>query len=355
MNIGLREATLNFELKNNIGQEGANSDVFIAHDKQFDADIVIKRVPKKDFASPNDFYKEAKCLYASKHQNIVSVNYSCEDEDYIYMAMPFYSSGSLESLVKTKFLTVREILKYSIDFLSGLNHIHTKGLIHFDIKPTNILISDSDEALVTDFGLAKFTNIHRVAEQNMFYCFHTPPESLRTNQFTIQADIYQAGLTMYRLCNGTNVFKNQIGKLAVQNGVFQKQLLDNAILAGKFPDRQLFLAHIPQKLRNIIRKAINVDPSQRYNNLIELLNELSSVDKNLDWKFEITPNELIWKLSLDNKTYEVELKQNGTVFNIDTYKLMHGSGRRTKESDNCYVNIAENRIETELKKVLKSY
>ena len=48
MNIGLREATLNFELKSNIGAEGKNSDVFIAHDKQFDADIVIKRIPKKD-------------------------------------------------------------------------------------------------------------------------------------------------------------------------------------------------------------------------------------------------------------------------------------------------------------------
>ncbi|MQP52686.1 MULTISPECIES: protein kinase [unclassified Flavobacterium] len=169
MNIGLREATLNFELKRNIGAEGKNSDVFTAHDKQFDADVVIKRIPKKDFTSPNDYYREAKCLYASKHQNIVTVNYSCEDNDYIYIAMPYYGKGSLESLTNNQFLTVREILKYSIDFLSGVNHIHTKGLIHFDIKPTNILISDSNEALITDFGLAKFTNIHSVAEQDMFY------------------------------------------------------------------------------------------------------------------------------------------------------------------------------------------
>jgi serine/threonine protein kinase len=355
MNIGLREATLNFELKQNIGQEGANSEVYIAHDKQFDADIVIKRIPKKNFNSPTEFYKEAKCLYASKHQNIVSVNYSCEDDEYIYIAMPFYSMGSLESLVKTRFLTVREVLKYSIDFLSGLNHIHTKGLIHFDIKPTNILISNSNEALVTDFGLAKFTNQHRVAEQNVFYSFHTPPESLVSNQFTIQADIYQAGLTLYRLCNGTDVFKNQIAQLAVQNNQFQKPLLDKAIMTGQFPDRKLFFPHIPQKLKNIIRKAMSLNPADRYNNLIDMLNELSTVENNLDWRLTISQTGHKWSMLKDNKTYDIELIENGGVFNINTYKTMNGSGRRTKEVGNCLQNITENRLVLELKKVLKTY
>lgn len=355
MNIGLREATLNFELKNNIGQEGANSDVFIAHDKQFDADIVIKRIPKEKFQAPSDYYKEAKCLYASKHQNIVGVNYSCEDDEFIYIAMPFYSKGSLETLVKSRFLTVREILKYSIDFLSGLNHIHTKSLIHFDIKPTNILISDSNEALITDFGLAKFTNHHRIAEQNMFYCFHTPPESLLTNQFTIQADIYQAGLSLYRLCNGTGVFKNQISHIAVVNNKFEKQLLDRAILSGQFPDRKLFLPHIPQKLRAIVRKALNVIPSDRYNNLIEMLNDLSVVDENLDWNFRINSNEQIWELTREDKVYQIVLVRNGNSFDINTFKTMKGSGRKTKETSNCLVNITEQKVDSELKKVLKSY
>lgn len=349
MNIGLREATLNFELKNNIGQEGANSEVFVAHDKQFDADIVIKRIPKADFESPNDYFREAKCLYASKHQNIVSVNYSCEDEQYIYIAMPYYGKGSLESLLKTKFLTVREIVKYSIDFLSGLNHIHTKGLIHFDIKPTNILISDANEALVTDFGLAKFTNAHRVAEQDLFYSLHTPPESLLTNQFTIQADIFQAGLAIYRLCNGSNIFKSQL------EGIRTIEDLHNQILAGAFPDRNEFLPHIPQKLRNIVKKALQVNPEDRYNNLIEMLNELSKIEENLDWELNFTDGNFFWKVELDNKAYEVSLINNADSFNIETYKVMKATGRRTKEQGNCRTNLPHNKVDKELKKILKSY
>ncbi len=349
MNIGLREATLNFELKNNIGAEGKNSDVFIAHDKQFDADIVIKRIPKKDFNSPNDYYKEAKCLYASKHQNIVTVNYSCEDDEHIYIAMPHYAKGSLESLTNKRFLTVREILKYSIDFLSGLNHIHTKGLIHFDIKPTNILISDSNEALITDFGLAKFTNIHRVAEQDKFYTLHKAPECLVTNQFTIQVDVYHAGLTLYRICNGSDVFKNQL------KGITSITELNTLISSGKFPDRQLFLPHIPQKLRNVIRKALSINPSDRYNNLIELLNELSKIQENLDWQLSGIPNGNKWVLVEDNKIYDVSLINNNGSFNIETYKTMKSSGKRTKVNGHFRANLTIQKATTELKKILKSY
>jgi serine/threonine protein kinase len=349
MNIGLREAKLNFELKTNIGQEGKNSEVFIAHDKQFDADIVIKRIPKKDFASPNDYYKEAKCLYASKHQNIVSVNYSCEDSDNVYIAMPHYSQGSIESIIKTRFLTVREILKYSIDFISGLNHIHTKGLIHFDIKPTNILVSNSNEALLTDFGLAKFTNPQRIAEQNLFYDLHTAPECLVTNKFTIQVDIYQVGLTLYRLCNGSNVFKNQL------SGVQNKHQLDQLIIAGKFPDKSFFLPHIPQKLRLIIRKALEVNPTNRYNNLIEMLNDLSKVGENLDWIFTPIKNQHTWSLGKDKKIYEIALINNNGSFNITAYKTMTDSGRKTREKNHFKDNLPLKKAEIELKKILKSY
>lgn len=349
MNIGHREATLNFELKKNIGQEGANSDVFIAHDKQFDANIVIKRIPKQDFTSPKEYYKEAKCLYTSKHQNIVEVNYSCEDDQYIYIAMPFYGKGSLESLLNSRFLSIREIIKYSIGFLSGLNHIHTKGLIHFDIKPTNILVSNSNEALITDFGLAKFTNIHRVAEQSRFYNFHIPPECLTTNKFTIQADIYQAGLTLYRLCNGSSNFKKQLIEIKT------KQELHTRILSGQFPNREFFFPHIPLKLKKIVKKALEINPKKRYNNVIEMLNALSKVDDFLDWKLEIQEGKYVWTLEESNKIYDITLINNTDSFEIGTYKTMKTSNRRTKETKNCIKNIELKNIDTELKKIFKSY
>ena len=346
----ITNAELNFEKIKDIGAEGKNSDVFLAHDKQFDANIVVKQVNKKTFTSPDEFYQETKCLYKSKHQNIVEVHYSCEDSDNVYIAMPHYKNGSLESLIKKRILTVREIIKYSLDFISGLNHIHTLGLVHFDIKPTNILISDSNEALVTDFGLAKHTT-SGLAEQDLFYTLHTPPESLKTNKFNIQADIYQAGLTIYRLCNGSNLFKNQL------KGIGSVAELHNRISKGIFPDRKYFYPHIPQKLREIIRKAIEINPNDRYSSFIEMLNDLSKINENLDWNLKVLPGGThVWSLDANNKFYHVTLSKNPDNTNkIETTKTMKSSGNKTIEHSNCEKNISNAKMDARLKKILKSY
>ncbi|MXD18237.1 protein kinase, partial [Escherichia coli] len=83
--------------------------------------------------APEEFFQEARLLYASAHSNIVQICYAARDDKNIYIAMPFYSNGSLSSLMAQKNLTSREIIRYGIQFLSGLNHIHSKGLMHFDI------------------------------------------------------------------------------------------------------------------------------------------------------------------------------------------------------------------------------
>ena len=116
-------ASLDFELLKEIGQEGKNSKVHLAHDKQLDAELVIKVIEKSKFKNPLDFYAESKRLYDSEHQHVVQVKYACQDDDNIYLAMPFYKNGSLKTLMDRRFLTIREILRYSIQFLLGLNNI----------------------------------------------------------------------------------------------------------------------------------------------------------------------------------------------------------------------------------------
>ncbi len=91
---------------------------------------------------------------SSAHPNVVQIHYACYDADRIYLAMPYYRKGSVTSLITDKYMTVREIVTVGCQVLSGLHNIHSKGLIHFDVKPDNILLSDRGEALLSDFGLA---------------------------------------------------------------------------------------------------------------------------------------------------------------------------------------------------------
>ena len=178
------QTSLHFKILKDIGQEGKNSTVHIAHDNQLDSEIVVKKINKSDFKDDSSFFDEAKMLYSSNHPNIAPIQYSCQDVDYIYITMPLFQKGSLNSIIDQRPLTVAEIVKYSIDFLSGLHHIHSKRLLHCDIKPTNILVSDSNDAILTDFGLARYLNEEGLTLIDKFYHFHRAPETIQSNEIS---------------------------------------------------------------------------------------------------------------------------------------------------------------------------
>jgi len=104
--------------------EGKNSNVFLAIDEQLGEELVIKQMEKAKF-EPDKYFSESKMLYACKHPNVVEIQYASQDEENIYLAMPYYSNGSLNSLAEKRFLTVREIIKYSLDLLSAVSYIHS--------------------------------------------------------------------------------------------------------------------------------------------------------------------------------------------------------------------------------------
>ncbi|MER8479751.1 protein kinase [Mesorhizobium sp. M0340] len=172
-------AQVTFDLLREIGQDGRNSRTYVARDHQLDAEIVIKEVQKTSLASAPSFFEESKALYASAHPNVVQIHYACEDANAIYLGMPYYRRGSVNGLMAAQRLTVREIVTLGCNVLSGLHNIHSKGLIHFDVKPDNVLLSERGEGLLSDFGLAKQMNFAGVALQDRLYNKMISPEATR--------------------------------------------------------------------------------------------------------------------------------------------------------------------------------
>lgn len=331
---------INFTKIGEIGNgEGKNSDVFLARDCQLECELVVKRVKKEKF-KPEEYFSEAKMIYENKHPHIVEIQYASQDDEYIYMAMPYYKNGSLNSLANQRFLTVREIIKYSLEVLSALNCIHSKGLIHLDIKPTNILLDCTGKALLTDFGLSRYLDENGIAEQDINYTIHSDPEYLQNSGRSIQSDIYQMGLTMYRLCNGVNILSQQLAELNIRS----QEDFAKSVLKGKFPKRDSYLPHIPKKLIKIINKALMVNPEERYKNTIEMMNDLSVIDDNLDWCF--TGNESTPYTKCDeNYRYTILVKPNQ---DIECYKERIDGGKKTKISKYCKKHGEIKSIEKEL-------
>lgn len=187
----VNQAEVRFQLGEEIGQQGKNSRVFRARDLNLDAEIVIKKIEKARL-DKDQFFKESQLLHLSSHPNVVPIRYACEDAESVFLALPFYPNGSLKKRMDEQFLTLREIIRFSINFLSGLQNIHSKRLIHFDIKPDNILIAANGEAHLADFGLCKAMDYRLSADQDGFYLKQLPPESFgnTSNGFTARFDIY---------------------------------------------------------------------------------------------------------------------------------------------------------------------
>ena len=317
MSFTVTSTKLEFEPIKEIGLHGKNSQVFTAHDKQLDCEIVVKKIKKSKIKDPAKFFEEARRLNDSEHPHVVPIKFASDDTDHIYLGMPYYPKGSLKDIIDSRFLTVREIIRYSLQFLSGLNNIHVKKLIHFDIKPDNILITNTDEAVIADFGIAKNMDIFGLSEIDTAYYKHLPPEYFTTNKHSMLFDIYSAGLTLYRLCNGNKMFYEQFSKYP------DRLELKTALINGKFPDRDQYQYHIPKKIRKIIKTALAIKPEDRYQTILELLNALSQVDDHLDWQYAETPDTQKWSKENDERIITLNLtKLDSGHFNLETLKTI---------------------------------
>lgn len=321
-----QKAQVSFRKLEEIGQEGRNSKVYRAHDKNLDAEIVIKEIEKGEGFSSEEYFKEAQALYKSTHPNIVQVCYACDDDDKIYVATPYYRNGSLKKRMLQKRLTVQEIIRFSTHFLNGLHNVHSKGLIHFDVKPDNVLISDRNEALLSDFGQSKPINKDGLARQPFLYGKQYPPEFFGNAEYIFDSrfDIYQVGLTMYRMCVGDEEFNQQFGKYN------EWEKFGEDVRSGKFPDRKAYPLHIPNRLRSVINKCLKPNPVDRYDSPIEIVNGLADIDGGiLYWEYTVENNKRIWRQEVDGTIRAITVCEAGTSV---AYK--HGVNspeRRVKE------------------------
>jgi serine/threonine protein kinase len=311
--------------------QGRNSEVWLAKDTQLNGEVVLKEIPINTIADPNDYFREAQIIYANKHPRIVPINYACKDGNYIRMTMPYYPNGSLQDILDKKPLSIGRLIKIAQEFLNGLHYVHISKFVHYDVKPTNIFIADDGSAMLADFGQTRPVNNFGLASIPPNYTKHTAPELIGNIVSTKLTDIYHCGLTLYRMCNGSAYFEQQFDKYKLPNDMIDGRTLAKDILDGKFPDRKLYLPHVPKKIRKIINTAIQIDPKKRYQSALELMNELGKVDTLLDWQYEETGNGGKWEKFTIEHMYEVVLvlDQQDRLWRIHgrTVKIVDGSVR----------------------------
>ncbi|WP_093313639.1 Stk1 family PASTA domain-containing Ser/Thr kinase [Tindallia californiensis] len=235
----------------------------------------------------NKFKRESQAVASLSHPNIVNVYDVGEVNDIYYMVMEMVEGKTLKKVIKEKgALHQEEIIYYAKQIARALQHAHENYVIHRDIKPQNILITDDHRAKLTDFGIALSSSTNTLTNTGSLVgsVHYFSPEQARGGYTDAKSDLYSLGIAMYEMATGKLPFE---GESPIT--VALKHLQEEPELPSDINDT------VSEGLESIIMKLIEKDQYSRFQNaslLIDALNQLETDPEYIldDFEDEIDEN-----------------------------------------------------------------
>lgn len=271
-----------YELLSKMGV-GGSAYVYKARDKVLNRIVAVKTL-KDEFAQDKDFIKrfkdEALSVAKLSHENIVNVYDVGYDNNLNYIVMECIEGTTLSSYMETTGpLDIKEAIGISLQICAALEHAHSNGIIHRDIKPQNILISKNGKIKVTDFGIAKAINTQTLTTDNKAFgsVHYISPEQAKGVFLNNCTDIYSTGIVMYEMTTGKVPFDADTPIAVVMKHVQEEPV----------PPRDL-RKDMPEELNRIILKAIAKKPNDRYATASDMAHDLKNIYNPVKSKSELS-------------------------------------------------------------------
>ena len=239
---------------------GGMADVFRARDLMLDRYVAIK-VLRKDYSTNEEFQKhfrmEARSAANLSHPNIVTVHDFGFADDLLYIVMEYIPGKDLKQLIRERGrFSVETGIPLIIQACAGLGYAHRAGLVHCDVKPHNMLVSEDGRLKVTDFGIARALATMTPGERTDIVWgspLYFAPEQAQGEAPSPASDVYSIGVVMYELLCGTPPFTASTSD----------ELARLHISARPIPIRE-YIPDIPTALEEIIMKVLSKEPAARY-------------------------------------------------------------------------------------------
>ena len=279
---------------------GGMGEVYLAEDLKLDRKVAIKFLPS--YLEANDLAKrrllrEAKAAAKLDHPNICAVYEVKEEPDRSFIVMQYVAGETLADKIKTEPMELRQTLDVTIQVVEALAEAHSRGIVHRDVKPGNIMITPRGQVKVLDFGLAKIIDAapdERPATGSQTMLSKpgdrpgTPPymspEQARGKTVDARGDLFAVGVILYESVAGTRPFL----------GNTTKEIL-NQVRNYNPPPPSNFNPHVPPLLDALTLKALAKNPGTRYQSAEELLDDLRGVRASLQTQDQAPTRPILLK------------------------------------------------------------
>ncbi len=251
--------------------------------------LVAVKVLKADLAQDAEFrrrfHDESQAVAMLSHPNIVAVYDVSHSDDLDYIVMELIDGITLKQYMQKKGapLNWREALHFITQIMRALSHPHSRGIIHRDIKPHNIMVLRDGSVKVSDFGIARITSAGQstLTQEALGSVHYISPEQARGSHIDARSDIYSAGVVLYEMTTGRLPFEGETPvAVAIQH-----------INSIPLSPRELN-PNIPDALQEITMKAMAPNPDERYLSADDMLVDLEEFRKNPNINFDYTPDDL---------------------------------------------------------------
>jgi serine/threonine-protein kinase len=243
---------------------------------------------------------EAQATSLCDHDHVVKIKTADRFDEAVLIELEYLDGGSLSDRLKAGFVPIGDSISYMKHVLFALDFAHSKGIIHRDVKPANIMIS-GNIAKLSDFGTA----IHpesgaRVTDD--FYRPHASPEAQNLDEFSARSDVFAAGLTLQRAANNMSNWEH----------LFVDDRWRRDVADGTLPQKVGYADFLPSRLKTILRRACNKSPGERYPTASAFRQELERLQVERYWVRQPDLNwisergDRIERISYSGKNHQVE-------------------------------------------------